>query len=133
MADQQHTTPTPTPDLAPVPPTASVDAELLAPSRPNLHRQTVDARLMAINDEIMAETRRTPFRWTRAEPAAVHDRWSAQIVDRGDRACPVYPHASRMGRQGGNIIRRRDPAMWRTQALARRPSTTSPCRWCCWT
>ena len=53
MATHTHTTPTPAPDLAPVPPTASVDAELLALAA---EFQTVDARLMAINDEIMADT-----------------------------------------------------------------------------
>jgi hypothetical protein len=76
-ADITNTTPMPTPDLAPVPPTASVDAELLALAA---EFETVDARLMAINDEIMADTTDT-LSMDKGEPAAVHDRWW-QIVDR---------------------------------------------------
>jgi hypothetical protein len=74
MADQPHTTPTPAPR---VPPTASIDAELLALAA---EFQTVDARLMAINDEIMADTTDTRS-MDKGEPAAVHGRWW-QIVDR---------------------------------------------------
>ena len=54
----------------------SVDAELLALAA---EFQIVDARLMAINDEIMAETTGT-LSMDKGEPAAVHGRWW-QIVD----------------------------------------------------
>jgi hypothetical protein len=56
---------------------ASVDGELLAPAA---EFQTVDARLMAINDELMADTTGT-LSMDKGEPAAVHDRWWA-IVNR---------------------------------------------------
>ena len=76
-ATHTNTTPMPAPDVAPVPPTASVDAPLLALAA---EFQTVDARLMAINDEITADTTDT-LSMDKGEPAAVHDRWWA-IVNR---------------------------------------------------
>ena len=56
---------------------ASVDAELLALAA---EFQTVDARLMAINQEISADTTGT-LSMEKDKPAAVHDRWWA-IVNR---------------------------------------------------
>jgi hypothetical protein len=77
MTDQQNTTPPRAPDVAPITPTASLDAELLALAA---EFQTVDARLIAINDEITADTTDT-LSMDKGEPAAVHDRWW-QIVNR---------------------------------------------------
>jgi hypothetical protein len=73
MADQQRTIPAP--DVAPVPPTASIHAPLLTLAA---ECQQVDARLMAINDEIMAETTGT-LSMDKGEPSAVHDRWWATV------------------------------------------------------
>jgi len=67
MSEAAHTNTTP----------ASVDAELLALAA---EFQTVDARLMAINDELMADTTGT-MSMDKGEPAAVHARWWA-IVNR---------------------------------------------------
>ncbi len=73
MPKATHTHITPTP--APVPPTASVDAELLALAA---EFQIVDARLMAINEEINADTTGT-MSMDKGEPSAVHDRWWATV------------------------------------------------------
>jgi hypothetical protein len=75
MADQTTTTPAPAPDLAPATPAASIDAPLLALAA---EFQQVNARLMAINDEIMADTT-GPLSMDKVEPAAVHDRWWAIV------------------------------------------------------
>jgi hypothetical protein len=76
-ATNTTTTQTPAPNVAPVSPAGSIDAELIALAA---EFQTVDARLVPINDEIMADTTDTPS-MDKGEPAAVHDRWW-QIVNR---------------------------------------------------
>jgi hypothetical protein len=76
-ATHTDTTTAPAPALAPVAPTASIDASLLALAA---EFQQVDARLMAINDEIMVDTTDT-LSMDKGKPAAVHDRWWA-IVNR---------------------------------------------------
>jgi hypothetical protein len=77
VATHTDTTPTSAPDVSPVPPTASVDAELLALAAEFL---TVDARLMELNAEITADAAGTKT-FESLGGDVVHDRWWA-IVDR---------------------------------------------------
>ncbi len=52
MADYNDTTPKPAPDLAPVTPPASIDAELIGLAA---EFQQTDARLVELNDELNAD------------------------------------------------------------------------------
>jgi len=78
-ATHTDTTPTraPAPDLAPIPPTASVDAPLLVLVA---EFQRVDARLMELNAESTADAAGTKT-FESLGGDVVHDRWWA-IVDR---------------------------------------------------